>query len=333
MYTLVLWVLAAGAGAVATNWRGWSFALGVFAVGVYWSSLDQLGCSGFWRASYVVAKGAGQAPEISWADIYRASISNDKCEPGDDFAFDIKQIDEEEIDNVTLRQYRTSRGDFWIPGEGRGTLAWLFWEVYKDQIYQGHTVQIDEGDTVIDCGAHVGVATRYALERGARRVVSIEPDPVNLLCLRRNLADEIAAGAVIVVEKGVWKEETEIPFMRNMHDSSQHIVPHQPVEDTAVFSIPVAPLDQIVSDLGLERVDFIKMDIEGSEREALQGGQETIERFRPEMAICTYHRHDDPAAVRAAIARTGVLYDIHARIPFVGHRQVQPKILFFRERQ
>ena len=56
------------------------------------------------------------------------------------------------------------------------------------------------------------------------------------------------------------------------------------------------PLDNVVENLALERIDFIKIDIEGSERWSLEGGQGTIKRFHPPMAISSYH-HEDPAAV------------------------------------
>lgn len=57
-------------------------------------------------------------------------------------------------------------------------------------------------------------------------------------------------------------------------------------------------LDTIVEMLGLERVDFIKMDIEGAEVDALLGAEETIKRFKPKLAICTYHRPTDPIEIR-----------------------------------
>ena len=49
--------------------------------------------------------------------------------------------------------------------------------------------------------------TREALAEGAKLVVAIEPAPENLECLRRNLADEVAAGRVIIYGKGVWDKE------------------------------------------------------------------------------------------------------------------------------
>jgi hypothetical protein len=55
--------------------------------------------------------------------------------------------------------------------------------------------------------------------------------------------------------------------------------------------------------LGLDRVDFVKMDIEGAERHALAGASEMIARHRPRMAICVYHLSDDPQVIPAAVLK------------------------------
>jgi FkbM family methyltransferase len=52
-------------------------------------------------------------------------------------------------------------------------------------------------------------------------------------------------------------------------------------------------IDQLVTEGKIARLDFIKMDIEGSERFALRGAKETISRFHPRLAICAYHLPDD----------------------------------------
>ncbi len=65
--------------------------------------------------------------------------------------------------------------------------------------------------------------------------------------------------------------------------------------------MPVTTIDDTVEALGLERVDFIKMDIEGAERQALRGARRTIARWKPSLSICAYHRPDDAEAIPAVV--------------------------------
>jgi FkbM family methyltransferase len=52
---------------------------------------------------------------------------------------------------------------------------------------------------------------------------------------------------------------------------------------------PCRTIDAIARDLALDRLDYLKMDIEGGEIAALEGAAETIKRFRPQLAISIYH--------------------------------------------
>lgn len=56
-------------------------------------------------------------------------------------------------------------------------------------------------------------------------------------------------------------------------------------------------LDRLVERERLEKVDYIKLDIEGAERRALLGMEHTIRYFRPKLAICVYHLFDDIIAI------------------------------------
>ena len=66
------------------------------------------------------------------------------------------------------------------------------------------------------------------------------------------------------------------------------------------------------SDL-LTHVDFIKADIEGYERYMLEGAQETLRRFAPKLALCTYHFPDDPEVLAALITKANPAYRIVQR--------------------
>lgn len=52
-------------------------------------------------------------------------------------------------------------------------------------------------------------------------------------------------------------------------------------------------LDNFVDQNNIERVDFIKIDTEGAERQIIKGAKETIKKFKPKMAIAAYHFPDD----------------------------------------
>jgi hypothetical protein len=67
--------------------------------------------------------------------------------------------------------------------------------------------------------------------------------------------------------------------------------------------VKAVKIDTLVEQLGLERVDFIKMDIEGAEVDALLGAKETISQFKPKLAICTYHRPTDPIEIRKILLK------------------------------
>lgn len=155
---------------------------------------------------------------------------------------------------------------------------------------------VHPGDVVLDCGANVGTFVKTALENGAERVVAIEPAPQTLECLRRNLAAEIAAHRVVVYPKGVWNKEDVL--ILNEHNDTTAMDSFVIAKDTHKgIAVPLTTIDKLVSELGLDRVDFIKMDIEGAEQNALAGGRETILKWKPRMEMSVNHLPEDPVKV------------------------------------
>jgi FkbM family methyltransferase len=202
-----------------------------------------------------------------------------------------------------IEQFSTGSRAFWIKKSGttkngKELLSYLLSDHSWMAEVNGRN-HVKKGDIVLDCGAHVGVFTDIALRRGASKVVAIEPDPVNLECLRRNFPSEIAAGVVVLVPKGVWSSEKTLTLYTGTENSGTNsmIFHHKGAE----ISVPVTTIDRLVEELHLGHVDFIKMDIEGAEREALRGGFQTLARDIPTLMMDMYHRPDDLQVLPAVI--------------------------------
>ena len=329
--TVALLVGAAGLIWSTREWKAWTLAGVLVAGGLGWSRVDQSGCSAWWRASVVYEKRRGHLPYIDWSDVQRKALG--PCyaatNPDPEVEKSIHQVKEKVVEGRKWELYQTELGKFWLTAPGKELLTWLVWEVKFQRVYESGEVAIRPGDTVIDCGDHVGVFSRYALRHGAGRVIAIEPEPGNLACLETNLAEEISPGRVSVVRAGVWDENTRLTFFHFDKNPAQDTFLRGPRKAAELEGVQVLPLDEIVEQLGLERVDFIKMDIEGSERPALRGASKTIARFKPRMAICTYHIDDDPGVIPAIVKEIESSYRIHAKDIEVIEGKVRTKVLFF----
>ncbi|MDR2691539.1 MAG: FkbM family methyltransferase, partial [Dysgonamonadaceae bacterium] len=74
--------------------------------------------------------------------------------------------------------------------------------------------------------------------------------------------------------------------------------------------IAITTLDRFAEERKLTRVDFIKADIEGAERDMLRGAANVLKTFAPKLAICTYHLGDDPAVLEKIIKETNPDYTV-----------------------
>ncbi len=195
--------------------------------------------------------------------------------------------------------YQTPYGQFWTPAGSRFLLPFNLAE-QAAKIYGTGPQYIQPGDIVLDCGANVGTFVRFALDAGAGTVVAIEPAPDNLECLRRNFPKEIAAGRVIVYPKGVWDKDDTLELLVDPdNQAADSFVIHRQGAK-AVAKVPLTTIDDLVYELNLKTVNFVKMDIEGAEVKALQGGRQTLARFHPRLALSVYHQPDHPVEVPKA---------------------------------
>jgi FkbM family methyltransferase len=187
-----------------------------------------------------------------------------------------------------LELWATPQGEFWMPAGGSISEFGVIAE-QELRVYGSGLSGVQPGDVVIDCGADIGTFTRLVLEMGASKVIAVEPALGNQASLQRTFYREIAEGRVKLYPKGVWNKDD---FMTLYNPGIYGSVVTQ-ITSGAGERIPLTTIDKLVAELQLDRVDFIKMDIEGSEKQALEGARQTLVQFKPRLAISCEHFQSD----------------------------------------
>lgn len=305
-----------------------SIALICLLAGVYLSSFDRNGTSVYWRGAIFAKKATGALPVVSWGDTVREVFGARTAFTEIDVDHWVQIVDNKMGPLGPIELYRTDLGDMWAPAVNHESVALVAQEMTDLDEYQFYDQRIEPGDVVIDCGGHVGFYTKLALKQGASLVVALEPDPENHWLFSQNLAKEIEEGRVRLIKAGVWDERGELEFHHSDSNPGAHSFFGQTGRETLIENVPVLRLDDLVEELGLDRVDWIKMDIEGAEQRALKGAARTLARFKPNLAICTYHRQDDPEAIPPIVLAGNSAYKASAKhIAAAGF--IRPKVLFF----
>jgi FkbM family methyltransferase len=222
-------------------------------------------------------------------------------------------------------------GTYWIPA-GNATHFVLPFNLAEQEmrIYGTGPQAVGKGDIVLDCGANVGVFTREALNAGAGKVIAIEPAPENIEVLRRNFKDEIEAGRVVVYPKGVWDKDDVLTLRIDPHNSAADTLVIDRKEATDGVKVPLTTIDKLVAELKLDRVSYIKMDIEGAEPNALRGARDTIIKWKPRISISAYHQPDHPVVIPQIIRETRSDYHMECGPCAEANGHIRPDILYFR---
>jgi FkbM family methyltransferase len=143
--------------------------------------------------------------------------------------------------------------------------------------------QIKPGMTVFDVGANMGYFSLILAELVGKkgRVVCLEPDPRVVEVLQRN-ATSNGFENLTVVQSAASNSCGEVSFACAPASSWSGIYYERP---TKRISVRAVTLDSLCRELGLSRVDFVKIDIEGAEMVALEGMSDMLGRQRPQVLV------------------------------------------------
>jgi FkbM family methyltransferase len=148
-----------------------------------------------------------------------------------------------------------------------------FVEHYKQKYqYEEKGIRIRPTDTVVDCGAFVGGVTVAAVSLHAERVISVEPSPKNLRCLKINVLGKQLEGRVEVCEGGMGESDTELYLNLSKTGVDDSFLSPDTGECVGQFLTPVFSLASLIKRYDIDCRDlFFKVEAEGFELEILRG--------------------------------------------------------------
>jgi FkbM family methyltransferase len=163
---------------------------------------------------------------------------------------------------------------------------WLvYWGLDTDRPLGLYTL-IREGDVVFDIGTNIGdVCMHAAAQVGPRgRVYAFEPDPVSF----RKLTDNLALNGfsnIFAANLGLGDAPATLTMKVNCPTNRGGNRITRATPEGEHFSIVLETLDRFVAQREIDRLDVVKIDVEGFELAVLEGAREVLERFRPRLFI------------------------------------------------
>lgn len=139
------------------------------------------------------------------------------------------------------------------------------------------------GEVFIDVGAHVGKYTlqvaRILGNNGL--VIALEPHPGNYRALLKGIQLN-GFKNIVALNVAAWDRDCKLKLF--IHDAAVH---HSTKIDLGLGHVEVKAraIDQVVEELGVKQVDWIKIDVEGAEMEVLKGLKKTLVKYAPRLII------------------------------------------------
>lgn len=177
------------------------------------------------------------------------------------------------------------RGYKWIAGSSNHG-CWLGSYEFEKQDFISNL--ISPRSIVFDIGAHVGFYTLLfsALVGNSGQVAAFEPFPSNIAFLKRHIQLN-GIKNVRVFEAAVAEKSGTANFQSGPSSSMGHITDKS---SASTFQVKIVSVDELVTNGEVPPPNYLKLDIEGAEFQALQGAVETLKVHHPVIFLATHGR-------------------------------------------
>lgn len=139
-------------------------------------------------------------------------------------------------------------------------------EIYKEQVYAPFLMD-KSGLTILDVGANVGLTAQYFSDYG--KVYAVEPAKEHFECLSEMVKFNKLEDKIIPINKALYINNDELPFFHNRNRTMYSL--HMAVNDNSVApeKVKCVRLDDLFKEYKINKIDLMKLDVEGSEIEIL----------------------------------------------------------------
>ncbi|ADI31996.1 FkbM family methyltransferase [Staphylothermus hellenicus] len=172
------------------------------------------------------------------------------------------------------------RGSYYSLSEASS--VYLFYSEYEPWTWK-YLQSLKQDHVFIDVGAHIGLYTIYVANILRGRVIAIEPNPESYEFLLRNIQLNNLK-RVIALNIVAWKEDGRLRLCYTPGDTTRSSVKRIKGQERCV-SVRARKLDSLLRELNIDRIDLVKIDVEGAEREVLQGMEKILEHYKPRLIV------------------------------------------------
>ena len=160
----------------------------------------------------------------------------------------------------------------------------------------------------IDAGANIGLFSLLCLTKKVKKVYAFEPQKSVIELLEKNLSLNDSTNLIKVIPFGLSDQNQDYALSQSEYSHAAGSIIIQRNENNRFEKIHCITLDSWAKENNISKIDFIKADIEGAERNMLLGATEILRIFAPRLAICTYHLPDDPIILENIILKANPKY-------------------------
>lgn len=191
------------------------------------------------------------------------------------------------------------------------------------QLYVDKT-KAKKGDIIIDCGAFCGttVYTFSKLVGDEGKVYAFEPDETNYKCLISNIEKHKLTN-VIPLKKAIWSKTTQLEFQAEGNMGSA--VKGASSRENNTVKIDAISLDDLIKEYNIPKIDFIKMDIEGSEEEVIKAMKHSLKKYNTSIII-EVHKNSTGQMTSVSIEKD--LKEIDFHYEYIQQLELKLPLLF-----